>query len=274
MPSPSPSPKRRALYEVIFEARTPAGRAFDAILIATILASVIVVMLESVPAIQARHGPFLVGLEWFFTILFTIEYVVRLAVVARPRRYATSFFGVVDLLAVVPTYLSLLVPGTQVFLVIRLLRILRVFHVFEFTQAAGAADVLTSALRDARYPIGVFLAALATVVTLLGATMHLVEGPAAGFTSIPVGIYWAVVTLTTLGYGDLVPQTPLGRGLTTGIVVLGYWVLAVPVGIISMAIANATREQARRTGMVCSGCGLDEHDPDSRYCRSCGRSLQ
>jgi voltage-gated potassium channel len=284
---PAPSRVRRALHEVIFEARTPAGRAFDLVLILAILASVGVILLESVPGVSGRLGGSFPLLEWGFTLLFTLEYLVRLWVVARPGRYARSFFGVVDLLAILPTYLSLFLPGAQIFLVIRLVRLLRVFHVFNLANYLGAAETLGSALRATRFTLAVFLTALLSLVVFLGALMYLVEGADSGFSSIPVGIYWAVVTVTTLGYGDLVPQTPLGRGLTTGIVLLGYWALAVPVAVVSVELSRASRmpgpeNPGRRTeGMPppppvpedCPACGAGDHQADALHCRRCGREL-
>jgi voltage-gated potassium channel len=248
--APADSPRRAALFEVIFEARTRAGRAFDIALIAAILLSVGVIVLASVPSVARSHGSLLLRVEWLFTLLFTVEYLVRLAVVARPRFYARSFFGVVDLLAIAPGYLSLLVPGTQALLVLRVVRILRIFHVLELSRHESAARVLLVALRAARYPLTVFLLALAIVGIFLGTLMYLVEGEAAGITSIPVGIYWAVVTLTTLGYGDIVPVSGVGKAVTTVVVVLGYWVLAVPVGIVVTELAEAVREARKEDAGV------------------------
>jgi len=274
MIEPAASPWKRSLHRIIFETRTPGGRAFDVLLLLAILASVSVVMLDSVDAVGLRHGRLLRRIEWGFTLLFTAEYLLRLSIVARPRRYAGSFFGLVDLLAILPSYASLLVPGAQALLVIRLVRIVRVFQVFDMPRAVGAGQLLLVALRSARNPLLIFLLALSILVVFLGALMYLVEGAGAGFTSIPMGVYWAVVTLTTLGYGDLVPQTALGQGLTTGIVVLGYWVLAVPVGLISMAIANAARREGGAAGSPpCPGCGRGGHAADAAYCRACGEAL-
>ena len=281
MPAPAPSPLRRALHGVIFEARTPAGRAFDLALILAILVSVGVILLESVPGTAQHYGEHFYRLEWGFTLLFTLEYVVRLWVVARPGRYARSFFGVVDLLAVLPMYLSLLFPGAQIFLVIRLVRILRVFHVFNLAGYQGAAETLGSALRATRFTLTVFFVGLVSLVVFLGALMYLVEGSDSGFTSIPVSIYWAVVTVTTLGYGDLVPQTALGRGLTGAIVLLGYWTLAVPVAVVSVELSRATMMTRRRDGRQpprtvsppCPACGAEGHQADALHCRMCGGPL-
>ncbi|TVP42504.1 MAG: ion transporter [Gemmatimonadales bacterium] len=284
---PAPSRVQRALFKIIFEARTRAGRIFDLVLILTILASVVVVLLESVPGLSRRWGQGLPGLEWAFTLLFTVEYLVRLWVVRRPGTYARSFFGIVDLLAILPTYLSIFVPGAQVFLVIRLVRLLRVFHVFNLGGYLGAAETLRSALRATRFTLAVFLTALLALVVFLGALMYLVEGADSGFSSIPVGIYWAVVTVTTLGYGDLVPETPLGRGITSGIVLIGYWALAVPVAIVSVELSRAMNspreevggeeaERRRSPGTdapPCPACGAGDHQADSLHCRRCGGRL-
>jgi voltage-gated potassium channel len=273
MPSPAPSPRRRAVFEVVFEASTPAGKGFDVAVILAILASVAVALLESTPAVAELYPRVFLRIEWGFTLLFTLEYAVRLWCVARPRRYATSFFGIVDLLAVLPTYLSVLIPGAQGLIVIRLVRLVRIFHVFNMRRYEGPATAILTALRTSRYPLLVFLTGLLSTVVFLGALMHVVEGPDAGFTSIPVGIYWAAVTLTTLGYGDLVPATALGRGLTTGIVLLGYWVLAVPVAIISVELSRAMSSPGRSSSLHCEGCGADDHEGDALHCRRCGTAL-
>lgn len=271
-PPPDASPRRRRTYEVIFEHDTRAGRVFDVVLIVAILASVVAIMLESVSAIRAEHGPLLRGLEWAFTVSFTVEYLLRLWCVSRPLRYARSFLGVVDLLAFLPTYLSLVVPGGQVLTVVRILRVLRVFRILKLAQYVGEAHVLGMALRAARFKITVFLVAVLTIVVIVGALMYLVEGPASGFTSIPAGVYWAVVTLTTVGFGDITPQTPLGQTLATAVMIMGYGIIAVPTGIVTAEIAYATRSHpppARR----CAGCGREGHDMDARHCKWCGTRL-
>ncbi|GIV60559.1 MAG: ion transporter [Rhodothermaceae bacterium] len=261
---------RRRGHEIIFEAETPAGRAFDVGLIGAILASVIVVMLESVAVVRARHGAFLYALEWGFTILFTIEYVLRLWCVGRPWRYAMSFFGIIDLLAVLPTYLSVLLPGTQYLLVLRLLRILRVFRVLKLVQYLSEAHLLAKALQASRRKITVFLFAVLTLVVIFGSLMYLIEGPAHGFTSIPRSIYWAIVTLTTVGYGDIAPQTNLGQALAAMIMILGYGVIAVPTGIVTVELSRATHTVSTR---ACPACGADGHDADAVFCKYCGTRI-
>jgi voltage-gated potassium channel len=274
---PSGSARART-YEIIFEHATATGRLFDVALILTILASVAVVMLESVQPVRSRYGAELIVLEWIFTLLFTVEYLARLWSVDRPRRYALSFFGLVDLFAVLPTYLSLLVPGGQVFIVIRILRVLRVFRVLKLAQYVGEATVLRAAIRASRFKITVFLISVVCIVVVVGSLMYLVEGPDSGFTSIPRGVYWGVVTLTTVGYGDIAPQTAAGQALAALVMILGYGIIAVPTGIWTVELAQQARRerQADRgvVGRVCGHCGRLEVDPEAAYCRYCGGSLK
>ena len=269
-PRPPATPWRRRLYVVIFRHGTRGGRAFDLALLVAILASVAVVMLETVPSIAARHGRLLYGLEWGFTILFTIEYAVRLAAVRRKRQYTLSFFGVVDLLSILPTYLSLLLPGTQGLATIRALRLLRVFRVLKLTRFIGEAEALRGALWQSRQKIVVFLMAVLIVVTIIGSLMYVVEGPTnAGFRSIPSSIYWAIVTMATVGYGDIVPLTPLGKALSAVLIVFGYSLIVVPTGIISAEVGRGTTAAGRR----CPSCGATGHDADAAYCKACGGRL-
>jgi voltage-gated potassium channel len=262
---------RERLYEVIFGTDTPAGKAFDVILIWSILISVACVILESVPTIRDAYGSILYGIEWFFTVLFTIEYVLRLVSVKRPRVYATSFFGLVDLLAILPTYLSIFVPGSQSLLTIRTLRLLRVFRVFKLTHFTREAWVLTSALRASGRKIGVFIFAVLVIVVICGSAMYVLEGEKSGFNDIPTSIYWAIVTLTTVGYGDISPHTPLGKVLASFLMIMGYGIIAVPTGIVSVEISQSTNKAAARR--VCPGCGLAGHTADARHCRHCGAEL-
>ena len=229
---------QRRVFRVVFQTATPAGRAFDLGLIAVILASVGVIMLESVAAVHARYGPQLFRIEWVFTILFTIEYLLRLSCVRQPRTYAKSFYGIVDLLAVMPAYLELLLAGSSYLLVIRLLRILRLFRVMKLGRYIGAAKSLSEALYRSRNKIIVFLYTVLTLVVLFGALMYIVEGPAHGFTSIPKGIYWAIVTLTTVGYGDVTPQTPIGQAISGLVMIMGYGIIAVPTGIYAAELRD------------------------------------
>jgi voltage-gated potassium channel len=263
-------PWRARLHAVIFEADTRAGRAFDIALLLAVLVSVLAVMLESVAEIRGRHGPALRAIEWTLTVAFTIEYAMRLLAVDRPLRYAVSFFGIVDLLAIVPTYVAVVVPETQSFMVVRAIRLLRVFRVFKLAQFLSEAHVLVAALRASRRKITVFVGGLVTVVVIVGALMYVIEGEAHGFTSIPTSMYWAVVTMTTVGYGDIAPRTPLGQFLASLLMILGYGVIAVPTGIVSVELAQASRSASRQ---ACPACSLEGHDVDAAHCKYCGASL-
>jgi voltage-gated potassium channel len=262
---------QQRLHTVIFEADTPAGKAFDVVVMAAITMSVLVVILESVAGIRARYGQELLAIEWFFTFLFTIEYGLRLLSVRRAWGYAKSFFGIVDLLSILPTYISLLVPGTQYLLVIRILRLLRIFRVLKLVEYVGESGVLGRALWASRRKIGVFLLTVLTLVVIIGTLMYVVEGEEYGFTSIPVSIYWAVVTLTTVGYGDLSPQTPLGQALATLVMLLGYGIIAVPTGIVTLELNRA--HPTTVTTQSCPMCAAEGHDSDARYCKHCGSQL-
>ena len=265
------APWREKLHEVIFEADTPAGRAFDVALILSIVLSVTAVMLDSVAAIRSEHGDFLYPAEWFFTVLFTVEYILRLICVRRPLHYATSFFGVVDLLAILPTYVSALFPGSQYLLVIRILRVLRIFRVLKLGIYISQARLLRQALRASRHKITVFLFTVLAVVIVVGSLMYLIEGESSGFTSIPRSIYWAVVTLTTVGYGDISPQTPFGQALAAVIMILGYGIIAVPTGIVTVELTRT--EQRELSPRACPHCGREGHDVDAVYCKRCGSKL-
>ena len=255
---------------IIFEAETPAGKAFDVVLIICILLSVVAVMLASVRGIRVSHYRELVAVEWFFTILFTIEYGVRLWTVKSPLHYARSFFGVVDLLAILPTYLSLMLPGAEYFIVVRALRVLRVFRVLKLVAYLQEARTIMSALRASSAKIQVFLLAVLVLVVIFGALMYLVEGEANGFTSIPQSVYWAVVTLSTVGYGDMTPQSPLGRFLASILMVTGFGIIAVPTGIVT---AELTRQYIHTSRRSCPNCSAEGHAEDARYCRRCGQPM-
>jgi len=262
---------KEKLYIIIFHANTPAGKWFDVILIVSILLSVIAVTLDSVSSFNRSHGTLLYSAEWFFTVLFTIEYILRLACVRTPMKYATSFFGIVDLLAVLPTYLSLLIPGSQYLIVIRVLRVLRIFRVLKLVQYIREANLLLKALRASGRKITVFLFTVLTLVIIFGSLMYLIEGGENGFTSIPQSVYWAIVTLTTVGYGDISPQTGMGQALAALIMIIGYSIIAVPTGIITVEIARAA--QRENTHDVCPSCGAENHDNDAAYCKYCGKKL-
>lgn len=262
---------RAWLHEIIFEADTPTGKTFDIVLIITILLSVVAVMLESVEEFRLAYGEWLRVAEWVFTILFTIEYITRLYVVDKPLRYARSFYGLVDLLAVLPTYLSLFFPGTQFLLVIRLLRILRVFRVLKLVQYLREASMLGQALRASRRKITVFLFVVLTNAVVMGSLMYFVEGAENGFTSIPRSIYWAIVTLTTVGYGDISPQTNLGQMLASVIMIMGYGIIAVPTGIVSVELSKVDWDNI--STQACPACGAEGHDQDAAFCKYCGDML-
>jgi len=261
------------MHEVIFEADTPAGKAFDIVLLVVIVFSVIVVMLDSVAEVHRSYRLPLVVAEWSITILFTLEYVARLLCVARPWRYARSFYGVVDLLAVLPTYLSVFFAGAQSLLVIRTLRLVRIFRVFKLTRYLTEARALMVALRATRERVTVFLVVVLTLVLIIGAAMYLIEGgrPDTQFTSIPRSVYWAIVTMTTVGYGDIAPQTVVGQTIAAGVMILGYAIIIVPIGVFSSEILVAHRR--RVSTQSCPGCGGEGHDMDAGYCKHCGAKL-
>jgi voltage-gated potassium channel len=270
-PGRPPAPGwRRRLHEIIFEADTPAGRAFDVALLVAILLSVLAVLLESMAELRQDYGGVLRAVEWTFTGLFTIEYALRLVSVTRPGRYAFSFFGLVDLLAILPTYLALAVPAAQSLMVIRAIRLLRVFRILKLARFLEDADLLIRALTASRRKITLFLGGLVTLALIMGTLMYLIEGEEHGFTSIPRSMYWAVVTMTTVGYGDIVPQTTLGRILAAAVMILGYSIIAVPTGIVSVELARVSRPVSTQ---ACPACGRQGHDVDARHCKHCGAAL-
>lgn len=267
----SEQPWRNLWYRLIFHHETPAERNFDLLLILAILASVAVVMLDSVTDIKARWHQVLFIAEWVFTILFTAEYLLRLSVVKQPWRYATSFFGVIDLLAILPTYLSLVLVGSNYLIVVRVLRLLRVFRVLKLVQYSSEAGVLIGSLARSGRKIFVFICAVITIVIIFGALMYVIEGPENGFTSIPTSMYWAVVTMATVGFGDIAPHTPLGRLITSILILIGYSIIAVPTGIYTAELANTLRP--KRRSIVCTQCMLPEHELAALHCRRCGHRL-
>jgi voltage-gated potassium channel len=264
--------RRQRLYEIIFKSDTPAGKGFDIALLVLILSSVLVVMLESVGTLQHQFGPAFRIAEWIFTGLFTLEFLFRLWVVPRPLRYLFSFLGLVDMLSVLPTYISLLVPGAQYFMVIRVLRLLRIARIFKLTHFLMEGQVLTTALRASVHKILVFIGTVLTLVIIIGSVMYVVEGGENGFTSIPKSIYWAIVTLTTVGYGDIAPQTSLGQTLAGLVMLLGYGIIAIPTGIVTVEMANATRQPLHHR--VCPNCLKESHEFGANFCSACGTSLE
>ncbi|MES2899975.1 MAG: ion transporter [Pseudomonadota bacterium] len=263
---------RRRLYTVIFEADTKAGRHFDVLLVGTILLSIAVVLLGSVPRMQADYGrPFALA-EWGFTLLFTAEYIARLSCVRHPWRYAKSFFGIIDLLSILPTYFALLLPEAGVFLDIRILRLLRIFRIFKLTLYVAEYVRLARALRASGRKILIFLSVVLMAVLILGTVMYVVEGPGSGFTSIPMAMYWAVVTMTTVGYGDITPQTGLGKFIASLMMLLGWGILAVPTGIVT-AEMTSLRMNRKVTTRTCPHCLSEGHEPEARFCKDCGEAL-
>ena len=265
----SSSRLRHRLHEIIFEADTPAGKLFDIILIASILISVAVVMLDSVAVLQLQYGRLFLFLEWLFTILFTIEYALRLSCIGRPGKYAGSFYGIVDLLSILPSYISLLLPAGKYLLVIRILRLLRVFRVLKLVQYVGESNYLQRALWASRRKIIVFLLSVFLLMIITGSVMYIVEGPEHGFTSIPRSIYWAIVTMTTVGYGDISPRTNLGQALASLVMILGYGIIAIPTGIVTTELAF----KRNLSTQSCPECSAEGHDIDAKYCKYCGSAL-
>ncbi|WP_233886821.1 ion transporter [Paraburkholderia flagellata] len=263
---------RRRVYAIVVDAETDAARRFNAAMLSAIILSVAVVMLDSVEAVRARELLVLNILEWFFTLLFTAEYVVRLLCVERPLRYAFSFFGIIDFVSILPTYLGVLLPGFHVLVDVRLLRLLRIFRIVKLPLYFNESQVLWRGLVRSRHRIMVFLGVVLILIVVLGTVMYLVEGPSNGFTSIPVSMYWAVVTMTTTGYGDIHPKTPLGQFVTSLAILLGYGVIAFPAAMVGAEAATSMR-QSQRPSRTCSRCHTEGHDPDAAYCRHCGEPL-
>lgn len=262
---------RLQVRKIVFGANTRASRRFGLLLIVSIILSVLTVMLDSIDTVRTTHGELLYAVEWFFTLIFTLEYLMRLICVGRPLKYATSFFGVVDLLAIIPTYISLLLPGSQYLVVIRILRVLRVFRVLKLVQYLEAAQMMVRAVRSSYRKVAVFAVTVMTAVVILGSLMYVIEAPENGFTSIPRSIYWAVVTLTTVGYGDISPKTAPGQILAAIIMLLGYSIIAVPTGILSVEIMQAVK--GRSASRFCPECNAETRDAHANYCPTCGAKL-
>ncbi len=266
-------PHQKKIHEIIFEADTKAGKLFDIILLISIMLSVLVVILDSVPPINQKYGELLFYFEWFFTILFSIEYVFRLYCVGKPLMYARSFYGIVDLVSILPTYLSLILPGGEIFITIRLLRMLRIFRILKVVQYIGAANHLMEALRASRKRIAVFVFAILIIVVIVGSLMYAIEGAQNGFTNITRSIYWAIVTLTTVGYGDISPQTGLGQVLASIIMILGYGIIAVPTGIVTSEMTRMNMKTKQANTQSCPNCSAEGHDTDATHCKYCGEPL-
>lgn len=271
---------QHAAYRVIFESDTRAGRAFDIVLLMAIVLSVVAVMLDSVRSINAAYGPLLRATEWFFTGLFILEYLARLLVVRRPLAYMFSWLGIIDFLATVPALAALMLTGSRYLLAIRTLRLLRMFRIFKLGRFVGEGEFIVNALKASRFKIMVFLTAVLTLTVVMGTLMYVVEGGQNGFSSIPKSIYWAIVTVTTVGYGDISPVTVVGQTLASVLMILGYAIIAVPTGIVSAqmampanAPANAPAIPAAAASIICHVCRASSHRPEARYCWNCGEKL-
>lgn len=263
---------QRRIYEIIFEADTPLGKLFDVLLLGAIFASVLAVCLDSVESIHSRYPQELVIAEWIFTALFTVELVLRLVTVSKPFGYIFSFYGLVDILAILPSYLSLLLPGTQHLLVIRILRLLRIFRVLKLGRYVSESQILVRAIRNSRAKISVFLFSVLTLVVVIGAAMYLIEGRENGFDSIPRSMYWAIVTLTTVGYGDITPQTVAGQLLSSALMIMGYGIIAIPTGIVTAELTSVARP-ADMTTRTCPSCMSEGHQSRAQFCFACGGEL-
>ncbi|MGV8086956.1 MAG: ion transporter [Candidatus Woesearchaeota archaeon] len=263
---------RMDLHKIIFESDTFKGKAFDVVLVCSIILSVVAVMLESVASINLNYGNILRIAEWFFTILFTIEYILRLLSVKKPLSYATSFYGIIDLIAILPTYLSIIYFGLQSLLVFRVFRLLRLFRTLKMVRYVSGAKTLVHALHASKAKIVVFLTTIISVVIIMGSLMYIIEGPINGFTNIPTSMYWAVVTMTTVGFGDIVPHTVIGKIFASILMILGYGIIAVPTGIVSSEMINSSRHK-KVSGKACDNCGDQGHDYDAKYCKMCGGKL-
>lgn len=264
---------RNRLHTTIFEADTKSGRFFDILLFIAIILSVFIVMLDSVSSLNEKYGHLFYILEWVLTILFTIEYILRIISVDKPSKYIFSFYGIIDFLAIIPTYLSLVFVGSHYLIVIRIMRLLRIFRVLKLVRYVGAAYTLKTAIENSRAKIIVFVEVVLVLVVIIGSIMYIVEGPENGFTSIPKSIYWAIVTVTTVGYGDVAPNTVLGQVLASLLMITGYAIIAVPTGIITTEMGRIKDPEVKLNTQVCQNCNHHLHDDDAKYCKKCGETL-
>jgi voltage-gated potassium channel len=262
---------KKKVYEIIFNSDTFYGKLFDQILLVLILISIVAVMLESVTAIRLQYIETLHTIEWVLTIVFLIEYIFRIISSPKPLKYVTSFFGIIDLLAILPSFISLIIPGVQPLIVIRALRLLRVYRILKLYRYIQEGNTLLLAIRRSFYKIFIFMFFIFILVILMGSLMYVIEGGENGFYSIPLGIYWAVITLTTVGYGDIVPVTALGKFVATFIMLLGYSIIAIPTGIVSAELGFSRKEKSET--LICDACGETGHQNDANYCRRCGHTL-
>lgn len=265
---------RHSLYQIIYQSHTPAGRGFDIGLIFLILASVLIIILDSVEEISKHYGELFFTAEWMITIFFTIEYLLRIFSIHKPVKYIISFYGLIDLLSIIPSYLSLFIPGTHYLQIIRIMRVLRIFRVLKLVRFINQSNMLVNALLASRLKIAIFLFTIATLLVIFGATMYLIEGPENGFSNIPVSIYWAVVTLTTVGFGDITPKTDLGRSVSAVVMILGYAIIAVPTGIFTAELSQEMKKQdVRSDKRSCPKCRKLGHNGEANYCHICGTAL-
>lgn len=267
-------PWQNKLHEIIFGANTKSGKLFDVVLFCVIIASIILVMLESVRELDARYHTLFKVLEWVITILFTIEYMIRIVTIKAPRKYIFSFYGIIDLLSTIPMYLSFIFVGSHSLVALRALRLLRVFRILKLARYMGESTNFVIALKESRAKIAVFLSFVVILCIILGTIMYLIEAPESGFTSIPRSVYWAIVTLTTVGYGDIAPQTPLGQLIASAIMILGYGIIAIPTGIVSAQMAKSDKKEIPTTVKSCNNCLYDEHAADAKFCLKCGSNLK
>jgi len=270
---PAQTSWKSKLHEIIYEADTPAGKAFDIVLLFVILLSIVVVMLESVKSINAEYSHLLYITEWIITIIFTVEYILRIITIKSPRKYIFSFYGIIDFISTIPTYLTLFMGGYNVLLAVRALRLLRIFRILKIARYIGEANKLKVALRQSRPKILVFLFAVVIITIIAGTVMYLVEGEASGFDNIPLSIYWCIVTLTTVGFGDIAPITPLGRFIASFIMITGYGIIAVPTGIVSAEYSRAGEKTVPVNTQVCPHCAESQHLDGAKFCHNCGNKL-
>ena len=280
MSNTSPKNWKTKLHDIIYEADTPVGKLFDVVLLIAIIASIILVMLESIRSFDEKFHAFLNISEWIITILFTIEYIARVITVKKPLKYMFSFYGVIDLLSTIPKYISLIFGGIHALAALRALRLLRVFRILKLARYLGASNTLTTALKASRAKISVFLFAVLIVCIIFGTLMYLIEGESSGFTSIPVSVYWCIVTLTTVGFGDIAPVTPIGQLIAAVIMILGYGIIAVPTGIVSAEYTSQNKPKndiekpkVQLNSQSCSNCLSEKHQDDAEYCHKCGHHL-
>jgi voltage-gated potassium channel len=263
---------KNKLHKIVFEADTKAGKLFDEILIVLIILSLIIIMIDSIPNQSVKLETFLILLEWFFTIIFTLEYFLRIYLTNKPLKYILSFYGIIDFLSIIPTYLGIFIPKSFAMTSIRMIRLIRIFRILKLVRFLGASDHISKSLHRSRYKIGVFFLVVLILVTIMGSIMYMVEGPAAGFTSIPLSIYWAIVTITTVGYGDIAPQTAFGQLIASIVMLTGYAIIAVPTGIITSELSK--KEEVINTNtQICQNCHLESHDDDAKFCKNCGTEL-